>query len=100
LFARVAVYDIPGHQANAAVASFGEAIDQIKDMKGLDEVFVLVSPESEQALTMSLWEGQDAMEASRIVASRLRNEAAQAVDGGVRSVVEYEVAIHQRIGPG
>jgi heme-degrading monooxygenase HmoA len=98
MFARVAVYEIPGHRVEEAVGSFRGAIGQISDMNGIADVFVLVSPESDRALTMSLWESQADMEASRIKASRLRNDAAKVVDGSVQSVVEYEVAIHERIG--
>lgn len=98
MFARVAVYEVPGHRVEEAVESFREAIDQIRDMGGLNEVYVLLSPESDRALTLSLWERQEAMEASRVTASRLRNEAANAVEGSVQSVVEYEVAIHERLG--
>jgi heme-degrading monooxygenase HmoA len=75
------------------------AIDQISGMDGLEEVYVLVSPESDRALTMSLWNQENAMEASRVTASRLRNDAAKVVDGSVQSVVEYEIAIYERIGP-
>jgi hypothetical protein len=46
---------------------------------------------------MSLWHHQEAMEASRIKAGRLRNDAAKVVDGSVQSVVEYEIGIHERI---
>ena len=98
MFARVAVYEVPGHRVEEAVASFREAIDQIKDMDGLEEISVLMSPESDRALTISFWDQQDAMEASRIRASRLRNDAAKVVDGSVQSVVEYEVAIRERLG--
>ncbi|HET6771393.1 MAG TPA: hypothetical protein VFH75_07125 [Actinomycetota bacterium] len=97
MFARVAVYEIPGHRVEEAVGSFREAIDQIPRM-GLEEVYVLVSPDSDRALTMTLWNKQDAMEASRIAASRLRSDAAKVVDGSVQSVVEYEVAVHERTG--
>ena len=95
MFARVAVYEIPGHRVEEAVGSFREAIDQIP-RTGLEEVYVLISPDSDRALTMTLWDKQDAMEASRIAASRLRSDAAKVVDGSVQSVVEYEVAIHER----
>ena len=97
MFARVAIYEIPGHRVEEAVGGFRAAIDEIKDMGGLEEVYVLVSPESDRAITVSLWDRQDAMEASRIKASRLRNDAAKVVDGSVQSVVEYEVAIQERI---
>jgi heme-degrading monooxygenase HmoA len=97
MFARVAVYEVPGHRVDEAVKSFGEAISQIPQ-SGLEEVFVLVSPESDRAMTITLWDKEDAMEASRITASRLRSDAAKAVDGSVQSVVEYEVAIHESTG--
>lgn len=97
MYARVAVYEIPGHRVEEAVKSFGEAISEIPQA-GLEEVYVLISPESDRAITMTLWNKQDAMEASRIAASRLRSDAAKVVDGSVQSVVEYEVAIHEQIG--
>ncbi|MGH2662362.1 MAG: hypothetical protein ACRDH8_06060 [Actinomycetota bacterium] len=98
MFARVAVYEIPGPRAEEAVGSFREAIGKISEMNGLSDVYVLISPESDRALTMSLWHSQADMEASRIKATGLRSEAAKVVDGSVQSVVEYEVAVHQRIG--
>lgn len=98
MFARVAVYEIPGHRVDEAVEGFREAVGQIRGMDGLEELYVLVSPESDRALTVSLWTRQGTMEASRVTASRLRNDAAKVVDGSVQSVVEYEVAIHERMG--
>jgi heme-degrading monooxygenase HmoA len=98
MFARVAIYEIPGHRVKEAVGSYRAAVEQISDMGGLIDVYVLVSPESDRALTMSLWDSQADMEASRIKASRLRSDAATVVDGSVQSVVEYEVEIHQGIG--
>lgn len=97
MFARVAIYEIPGHRMNEAVESFRGAIAQIVEMDP-EEVLVLVSPENDRALTMSFWERQDDMEVSRMTASRLRTDAAKAVDGSVQSVVEYEVAIRETIG--
>jgi hypothetical protein len=97
MFARVAVYEIPGRRMDEAIVSFGKALDEIREM-GPEELYVLVSPEDDRALTMSLWNRADAMEASRMKSSRLRSDAASVVDGSVQSVVEYEVAIHERIG--
>jgi heme-degrading monooxygenase HmoA len=97
VFARVAVYEVPGHRVDEAIERFREAIAQIREM-GPEEVFVLVSPENDRALTMSVWDQEEVMEASRIKASRLRSGASNAVGGSVQSVVEYQVAIHERIG--
>ena len=95
MHARVAVYDIPGHRVEEATTTFREAAGGIRGMEGLDEVYVLLSRESGRALTMSMWKRQVDMEASRMRATRLRNEAANAVDGTIQSVVEYEVTLHE-----
>jgi hypothetical protein len=93
MFARVAVYEIPGHRMDEAVERFREALGQVT---GMAEAYVLVSTESGRALTMTLWDQPNTMESSRMRATRLRGDAAKAVDGTVQSVVEYEVAIHER----
>jgi len=50
MFARVAVYEILPHRVEEAVGSFRAAIGEISDMRGLEEVYALVSPESGRAL--------------------------------------------------
>jgi hypothetical protein len=97
MFARVAVYEIPGHRMDEAIVSFGEAINEIRQLNP-EEIFLLVSRDSDRALTMSLWNRLDEMAASRVKASGLRGNAAGAVDGSVQSVVEFEVAIHESMG--
>ncbi|MGH2788236.1 MAG: hypothetical protein ACRDJV_10040 [Actinomycetota bacterium] len=95
MYARVAVYEIPGHRMGEAVAAFGDAIDQIRELSP-QEVYLLVSRDDDRALTMSVWDTPEAMEASRVKASGLRSDAVGVVGGSVQSVVEYEVAIHER----
>jgi len=97
MFVRVAVYEVPGHRVDEAVKGFREALDEIRDM-GLREAYVLVSPESDRVLTMTLWERADEMESSRLKASRLRSDVAKVVDGSVQSVAEYQVAVHENFG--
>jgi hypothetical protein len=95
MYARLAVYEIPGHRMGEAVAAFGNAIDQIRELSP-QEVYVLVSRDDNRAVTMSVWDTPHAMEASRVKASGLRSDAVSVVGGTVQSVVEYEVAIHER----
>lgn len=95
MHARVAVYEIPGHRMVEAVAAFGNAIDQIRELSP-QEVYFLISPDDNRALTMSIWDTAHAMAASRVKASGLRSDAVSVIDGSVQSVVEYEVAIHER----
>jgi hypothetical protein len=50
--------------------------------------------EDECATTLTFWDSAAAMEATRVTASRLRTEAAQAVGAAVTGSQEFEVAIH------
>lgn len=97
MHARVAVYEIPGHRMGEAIEAFGNAIDQIRELSP-QEVYLLVNRDDDRALTMSVWDTAEAMEASRVKASGLRSDAVGVVGGSVQSVVEYEVAVHERIG--
>ena len=94
MFARLSRYDIPGARVDEAITTFGAALEQIREMRGFREAYVLVSQEHECATTLTFWDNAAAMEASRVTASRVRTEAVQAVDGSVTSSQEFEVAIH------
>jgi heme-degrading monooxygenase HmoA len=94
MFARVSRYDIPGDRVDEAVTKFADALAQITELGGFREAYLLVNRESECATTLTFWDSAAAMEASRVTASRLRTEAAQAADGAVTSSQEFEVAIH------
>jgi heme-degrading monooxygenase HmoA len=92
MFARVAVYELPEGSGGDARAGFQEAIRRIRDVPGLKEAYFLLGTESDRAVTITFWESREAMAASRVAASRVRSEAAAAVDGSVVSVDEFEVA--------
>jgi hypothetical protein len=53
----------------------------------------LVDRESGKALTMTLWESEEAMHATEEEADRLRGESAEAASATVEGVERYEVAI-------
>lgn len=73
--------------------NFRRALYRLEERSGLEEAFVLVSPEADRVLTMTVWDGRDVMERSGVSASRLRSEAAKASGGNVLSVQESEVAV-------
>jgi heme-degrading monooxygenase HmoA len=100
MFARVAVYDLPGNLADETVKSFNEAMEEIGEMEGLVDAYLLVGPEGDHAMTVTFWSTKESMERSRVRASRLRSDASQAVGGAVRSAEEYQVAVHQTRGSG
>jgi heme-degrading monooxygenase HmoA len=93
VFARVSRYDIPGERIDEAVTKFADAVAQITELAGFREAYLLVSREDECATTLTFWSAA-VMEATRVTASRLRTEAAQAVGAAVTGSQEFEVAIH------
>jgi heme-degrading monooxygenase HmoA len=100
MFARISRYDIPADRVDDAVASFGEALEEITQLGGFLEGYLLVNREDDCATTMTFWNSAAALEASRVTASRLRTEAAHAADGVVASCQEFEVAVHSRANGG
>ena len=55
--------------------------------------YLLVDHEDGMLATLTVWEDRNAVEASRMRAGRLRQEAAREAGGGVASVDEFEIAI-------
>ena len=95
VFARVAMYEVPAESISDAAERFQRAIDQIRTMTGFAGAHLLVSTDSGRVLTMTLWESRAEMEASRVMASRLRSEAVGALGGSVVNADEYEVAAQE-----
>ncbi|MBD0348151.1 MAG: antibiotic biosynthesis monooxygenase [Thermoleophilia bacterium] len=93
MFARTGVYEFPEEARDETVQAFRDALDQISDCSGFRGGWFLLACDSDRALTLTLWETRDAMEASRVKASRLRSEAAGRAGGGVVSAEEFEVAV-------
>ena len=93
--ARVSTYDLAPEKLDDGIRGFREAADRIRELEGLQEIFVLVDRENGQAVTVTLWEDAAAMTASRVAASRARSDAARTADGEVKSSCEYEVVIRE-----
>jgi heme-degrading monooxygenase HmoA len=92
MFARVSRYDLPG-SADEAGAAFREAIDRIRELDGLERAVLLLARDGSRAMTVTFWDTENAMEVSRMAATRARSAAANAVGGEVISTEEFEVAV-------
>ena len=93
MYARISVYDIdPDNKAEAA-ARFRQAFAQLRELEGFEAAYFLLACEGKRGLSMTFWESQAAMSASRVAASHLRSEAAEAIGSEIVSVDEYEVAV-------
>jgi hypothetical protein len=91
MFARMAIYDVPGDRLEDARASFQEAIARIGESPGMADALFLLNGDSGRAVTITMWVDHHSMVASRVGASRIRSEALAAVGGEIVSVDEFEV---------
>ena len=99
MFARVTTYELPLGGASEAVESFQPAIERIRELDGLVEAFFLVERDGSHAISLTLWESLDAMERSRVAASRARIDAAGLIEAEVVSTHELEVGIRSAARP-
>jgi heme-degrading monooxygenase HmoA len=93
VFARVGTYTIQSDRMDDAVKGFESALDRIRGLDGYKRGLILVSPEDDKAISITFWETREAMESSRVAASRARSDAARAADGEVESSGEYVIAL-------
>ena len=94
MFARLSIYELPEDRAREATQAFEGALEAIAASRGFSGSYFLVNQEG-KAVALTLWEDDAAMEASRVVATRLRSDAVRSVDGDVVSVEEFAVALHR-----
>jgi heme-degrading monooxygenase HmoA len=93
MFARVARYQIPEENLDAALESFREAAAQLQELEGNSGGYVLVDRDNCTALSVTFWENRTALESSEVRASRLRSEAVSPHGGEIQAVDRCEVVI-------
>lgn len=95
MYARVSKYEAPAEQVEAALERFEDGIDALRQMSGIKRAYLLVDREGGNALTVTVWESKEAMDASAEAAKRLRSEAMEAAGGSVVSVETYELVAQE-----
>jgi heme-degrading monooxygenase HmoA len=95
MFARVSTYQFAPDQADQGAEAFNRTTETLRQMDGVRSAYFLLDRVSGKALTITLWESEDAMTASEEAANRLRSDAAGSAGGTVQSVERYEVAFHE-----
>jgi heme-degrading monooxygenase HmoA len=95
MHARVSTYEFPPERRDDVVQVFERAIGPIREMAGIRDAYLLVDAIGGKAMTMTVWESEDALQASAEAANRVRDEATDAYGGTIRSVESYEVALHE-----
>ena len=94
MYARVSTYQGPPDQIDEGVRYAQENIlPRVQEVDGFEGVYFLVDRQSGKALTITLWESEEALRGSEEEANRLRSESAEAGSQEVMGVERYEVAI-------
>jgi heme-degrading monooxygenase HmoA len=96
MFARVSSYQFPAGQAEQAVQRFTTAIDPLRQLDGAKGAYFLLDRSSGKALTITLWESEEALGASEEAANQLRSDAAGSAGGTVQDVERYEAALNEQ----
>ena len=96
MFARVSSYQFPADQADQAVQAFNTAMNPVRQLDGGKSAYLLLDRRSGKALTITLWESEEALRASEEAANKLRGDAAGSAGGTVQDVERYEVALYEQ----
>lgn len=93
MHARVSFYELAGASRDDAVRAFEGARSAVGQMQGNQGAMLLVNPETGKAMTITLWDSEDALRATEQQADRTRQQAASGAGMVVTSVEAYEVAL-------
>ena len=96
MFARVSTYEGPPDRMQEGISHARERIlPAVRNIAGFSGVLFLADRETGKALSIMLWEGEQAMQNSEEEASRLRSESAEAGGETIAGVERYEVPIFE-----
>lgn len=70
-----------------------EKVPQVLSIDGCRGVISLVDYDSGKSIAVTLWQSEEALQASEELANQIRSEAAEASSGQIASVERFEVSI-------
>lgn len=95
MYARVSTYRATADRADEAISAFTGSLSQIREMQGVRGAYLLVDRQGGKAMTITLWDSEEAVRASSDAADRVRGDAAARFGGSVENVEVYEVPMHE-----
>ena len=90
MHARVSSYE---GDVDSLVEGFRRQTDLVRQLDGFARAFLLVDRAGGRAVTVTLWDSQEALGASASRAAHLRDEASETAGATIGSVDSYEVAL-------
>jgi len=93
MHARVSYYDLGTASKDDATNAFDSARDAVESMPGNKGGMMLVDTENGKAITITLWETEQALRDTEQAANALREQAAGGAGMSISGVEAYEVAL-------
>ena len=90
MHARVSTYE---GQADELVKAFDSVTDPLQEMEGFSKAYFLVDRAGGRGMSITLWESEDALEASVERANQMREKASDQAGASIQSVDHFEVAL-------
>jgi heme-degrading monooxygenase HmoA len=90
MHARVSTYT---GEAEALLDGFQAATEPLENIEGFSQAYFLVDRANSKAMSITIWESEDALVASAARADELRKGATEPSGGTIESVEHYEVAL-------
>lgn len=96
MHARVTIVEAPPERMDDATRYVQEQVmPRLEQMDGYKGMIALGDQQSGKLIGIALWENQEALEATKDAASRIREGVGDATGGTVAGVEEHEVAIFE-----
>ena len=92
MHARVSFYDASAEGVDAGIEQFRDVTASVEQMQGNQGGMLLVDRENGKAITITLWDSADDLEATSEQANQIRQQVADTAGLSIRSVEGYEVA--------
>ena len=90
MHARVSAYT---GEAERLLDGFQTATGPLEEIEGFSQAYFLVDRANNKAISITIWESEEALRASAAEADKLRKEATEPSGSTIDSVEEYEIAL-------
>lgn len=90
MHARVSTYE---GEPDRLVSAFDSVTGPLEQLDGFSGAYFLVDRAGGRGMSITLWESEEALEASVERANQMREQASAGADASIRSVDHYEVAL-------
>ena len=91
MFARVSTYRTA--DSDKLLKGFESVTSPLERMDGFSQALFLVDRAGGKAMSITVWESEEALKASETMADVLRKEGAEAGRGSIDSVERYEIGL-------